>query len=58
MRLPRPVHYPAIAASSDVKWNFEKFLIDRSGTVVRRFGPDTEPYAPEIVAAIENALAN
>ena len=50
-------HYPKIAASSVVKWNFEKFLIDRSGTVVRRFGPDTEPYAPEIVAAIENALA-
>jgi len=50
-------HYPEIAASSDVKWNFEKFLIDRSGTVVRRFGPDTEPRAPAIVAAIESALA-
>ena len=49
-------HFPEIAASSQIKWNFEKFLIDRSGAVVRRFGPDTEPRAPEIVQAIEQAL--
>jgi glutathione peroxidase len=50
-------HHPESAASPEVHWNFEKFLIDRSGAVVRRFGPDTEPKAPEVVEAITGALA-
>lgn len=41
----------------EVAWNFEKFLIDRSGKVIRRFGPDTEPKDPDVVKAIETALA-
>lgn len=28
---------------SDIKWNFEKFLIDRQGNVVGRFEPTTTP---------------
>jgi len=40
-----------------IGWNFEKFLIDRNGTVVGRFGPGTNPDAPEIVAVIERELA-
>ncbi|ULG71755.1 glutathione peroxidase [Macrococcus brunensis] len=28
---------------SAVKWNFTKFLIDREGNVVERFGPQKEP---------------
>lgn len=50
-------HHPESASSSEVHWNFEKFLIDRTGTVARRFGPDTEPKAPEVVQAITDALA-
>ena len=34
---------PGEAATSDITWNFEKFLIDRSGKVVARFGPMTTP---------------
>lgn len=49
-------HHPETAKSPEVHWNFEKFLIDRSGAVARRFGPDTEPRAPEVVQAIEDAL--
>ncbi|MBC8085629.1 MAG: glutathione peroxidase [Phycisphaerae bacterium] len=49
-------HHPETASSPEVHWNFEKFLIDRSGNVVRRFGPDTEPRANAIVEAIEEAL--
>ena len=30
-----------------IKWNFEKFVIDRNGEVVRRFGTDTPPRAIE-----------
>jgi len=41
----------------EVLWNFEKFLVSRSGEVVERFAPDTQPEAPELVAAIESELA-
>jgi glutathione peroxidase len=41
----------------EVVWNFEKFLVDRHGVVVRRFAPDTKPDAPELVQAIEAELA-
>jgi len=29
--------------SSDVKWNFAKFLVDRDGTCVGRYGPQVPP---------------
>ncbi len=41
----------------ELLWNFEKFLVSRSGEVVRRFTPDTQPDAAELVAAIEAELA-
>ena len=28
---------------SDVTWNFEKFLVDRDGKVVKRYPPQTTP---------------
>ena len=40
----------------EVLWNFEKFLINRSGQVVRRFSPDTAPDAAKLVEAIEAEL--
>lgn len=40
-----------------VSWNFEKFLIDRSGKVVARFEPKTKPDAAEVVKALETELA-
>ncbi|MER5938590.1 glutathione peroxidase [Streptomyces sp. NPDC001928] len=43
--------------SGDIRWNFEKFLIGRDGSVVARFSPQTEPDAAELVAAIEGQLA-
>ncbi|MFJ3304676.1 glutathione peroxidase [Streptomyces sp. NPDC086549] len=43
--------------SGDIRWNFEKFLIGRDGTVVARFSPQTEPEAAELVAAVEAQLA-
>ena len=41
----------------EVLWNFEKFLVNRSGEVVQRFAPDTQPDAPALVEAIEAELA-
>jgi len=40
----------------DVKWNFAKFVIDRTGAVVARFDPSTTPAAPEVRAVIQKAL--
>ena len=40
-----------------VKWNFEKFLVNRDGAVIARFAPTVEPDSPEILAAVEDALA-
>ncbi len=43
--------------AGDVKWNFEKFLIGRDGTIVHRFRSRVAPGDPEVVKAIETALA-
>jgi glutathione peroxidase len=43
--------------SGDIRWNFEKFLVAADGRVVARFDPRTEPDAPEVRAAIDEALA-
>jgi len=39
------------------RWNFHKYLIDRSGERVLAFGTRVEPKAPEFLAAIEQMLA-
>jgi glutathione peroxidase len=41
----------------EVLWNFEKFLVDRTGQVVGRFAPTMKPEDPAIVAAVERELA-
>ncbi len=46
----------AEGVDGDIRWNFEKFLVARNGSVVARFHPKTAPDAPEVVAAIESAL--
>ena len=35
--------HPDYKETPDIKWNFTKFLIDRSGNVVARFEPTSEP---------------
>ncbi|MFF2846818.1 glutathione peroxidase [Streptomyces sp. NPDC058001] len=49
-------HADAEGHSGDIRWNFEKFLIDQDGRVVGRFAPQTEPESPELVAAVEKAV--
>jgi glutathione peroxidase len=46
-----------VADDPEVLWNFEKFLIGRSGDVVARFAPTVTPDDPQIVAAIDAELA-
>ena len=39
-----------------VRWNFEKFLVDREGKVINRFITDLTPEDPIVIGAIEEAL--
>jgi len=32
-----------VLGSENIKWNFTKFLIDKKGNVVKRYGPDKKP---------------
>ncbi|HEX6876526.1 MAG TPA: glutathione peroxidase [Nocardioidaceae bacterium] len=42
--------------SGDIQWNFEKFLVDGSGSVVARFSPGVEPEDPRLVEAVEKLV--
>ncbi len=42
--------------AGNVTWNFEKFLVDKDGLVVRRFRPKVVPEDPQIIQAIESLL--
>jgi glutathione peroxidase len=45
---------PGVLGSEAIKWNFTKFLVDRKGRVVERYGSNVEPQA--IAADIEKLL--
>ncbi len=40
-----------------ILWNFEKFLVSRSGNIVGRFSPEMTPEDPTLVQAVEAELA-
>ncbi len=41
----------------EVEWNFQKYLVDRSGNVVARYHHRTKPLAAEVVKDVERFLA-
>ena len=41
----------------DIEWNFGKFLVGKDGEILARFPAKMKPDDPEVVAAIEKALA-
>lgn len=43
-------------AKGSVKWNFQKYLVDRQGNVIAKFAPGVEPLDDEIVQKVEAAL--
>ncbi len=45
---------PGFLGTESIKWNFTKFLIDRKGKVVKRYGSSTQP--AEIADDIEDLL--
>ncbi len=42
--------------AGDIQWNFEKFVISADRQTITRFRPRTEPYDPDVIAAIEAGL--
>lgn len=40
----------------EIKWNFEKFLLDKNGNLVARYSSATKPLDKEIVSRIEGLL--
>ena len=44
--------------SSAPKWNFYKYVVDRKGNVVASFSSLTKPDSPELIEAIESAIAS
>jgi len=41
----------------DIQWNFTKFLIGRDGRILARFSSKVKPDAPELLSAVQSALA-
>ncbi|HEX4269467.1 MAG TPA: glutathione peroxidase [Steroidobacteraceae bacterium] len=44
-------------APGEILWNFEKFLVDRSLTVVDRFAPDVTAEDSRLLSAVDRELA-
>jgi len=42
--------------TGEIKWNFEKFLVDREGNLIRRFRSNVTPTSDEITGSIEEIL--
>ncbi len=42
--------------AGDISWNFNKFLVDKKGKVVARFGSKEKPQDENVIAAIEKQL--
>jgi glutathione peroxidase len=46
----------SVTGKSSIKWNFEKFLIDKERNIVKRFRSITKPDSNKIISTIENEL--
>ena len=44
--------------TGDIRWNFEKFLVNRAGEPVLRFSPLVDPESDELIEGIEKLLAD
>jgi glutathione peroxidase len=44
------------STGGEIRWNFTKFLADRTGKVIARFASAVDPQSPKMINAIEAAL--
>ncbi len=45
-----------VTGNSEIKWNFEKFLIDKNGNVIARYLSKVDPKSEELISMIEKEL--
>ena len=45
-----------VTGKADIKWNFEKFLVDKNGNVVARYLSKVDPQSEELISAIEKEI--
>ena len=46
-----------VTGKSSIKWNFEKFIIDKEGNIIDRFRSITKPDSKKITSLIERELS-
>jgi len=46
----------SVTGKSSVKWSFEKFIIDKEGSIIERFRSTTKPDSKKITSLIEREL--
>lgn len=51
-----PLYQTLTAEGGEVSWNFNKFLIDRNGKLVKRYDSNVEPESETLAQAIESTL--
>ena len=52
-----PLYQWLVGDGDDIRWNFEKFLVDSHGRVVERFDPRTTPEDPALREKLTATLA-
>jgi glutathione peroxidase len=50
--------HPLFRALGAPDWNFNKYVLDRRGRLVERFGSSTEPDSPELRARLDSLLGS
>jgi glutathione peroxidase len=60
VRGPDAAHlFKVLAEQSNApKWNFYKYVVDRQGKVIASFSSLTKPDSPDLIEAVEQALAS
>ena len=51
-----PIFQEINKQSEEPDWNFNKYLIDKNGTVIQHFGKFTSPNSPKVIRAIKSIL--
>lgn len=51
------VENPDKSIAGPIEWNFQKYLVGRDGKLLAKFSPKMKPEDPQIVTALEKALA-
>ena len=53
-----PLFVELARQSSAPKWNFYKYVVDRKGKVIANFSSLTKPDSPDMIKAVEEAIAS